>query len=107
MLSNPTTWALWLNDPMVWLLIVVLVVFLFGASKIPQLARAFGEAKREFEKAASGATTTAPPQQQATSTAAPTQEDPLIIAAKREGISVEGKTREQIVDELAWKIKQR
>src|SRR5579884_810728 len=32
------------------------------------------------------------------------EDDPLIIAAKREGIITEGKTREQIASELAWKL---
>jgi len=34
------------------------------------------------------------------------QEDPLITAARNRGINVEGKTRLQIVEELAQKIKE-
>ncbi len=34
-----------------WIWIVVIIaVFLFGAKKIPQLAKTFGKAKGEFEK---------------------------------------------------------
>ncbi len=33
-----------------WLVILLVVVLLFGANKIPELARALGKAKREFKK---------------------------------------------------------
>jgi sec-independent protein translocase protein TatA len=42
------------DDPIVWLLIVGIVVLLFGASRIPKLARAFGEARREYKKGERG-----------------------------------------------------
>ena len=34
-----------------WLLIIVVVVLLFGAKRIPELARSLGKAKHEFKKA--------------------------------------------------------
>ena len=34
-----------------WIFIIIIaVVFIFGAKKIPELARTFGKAKGEFEK---------------------------------------------------------
>ena len=36
------------------LIVLVIVLLLFGAAKVPQLARSLGEAKREFEKGVSG-----------------------------------------------------
>ena len=34
-----------------WILIIIIaVVFIFGAKKIPELAKTFGKAKGEFEK---------------------------------------------------------
>ncbi len=33
-----------------WLLILLVVIILFGANKIPELARALGKTKREFKK---------------------------------------------------------
>ena len=36
--------------PQEWLLIILLVGLLFGASKIPELARSLGRAKGEFKK---------------------------------------------------------
>ena len=34
-----------------WLLIIVVVVLLFGAKRIPELARSLGRASHEFKKA--------------------------------------------------------
>lgn len=33
-----------------WIVVVLLIVLLFGAAKIPELARSLGRAKGEFEK---------------------------------------------------------
>jgi len=107
------------DDPLVWVLIIAVVVFLFGANKIPGLAKAFGQAKKEFDDASKGTTGTttqqqaqyyqAPPPmvyQQAPppQTGMPAPDDPLVIAAQREGIDTHGKTREQIASELSWKL---
>ena len=37
-----------------WLLIIVVVVLLFGAKRIPELARSLGKASHEFKKAKEG-----------------------------------------------------
>jgi sec-independent protein translocase protein TatA len=39
-----------LDGPIVWAIIIV-AVLLFGGSKIPELARGLGKAKREFKRA--------------------------------------------------------
>jgi sec-independent protein translocase protein TatA len=39
-----------LDGPVVWAIVIV-AVLLFGGSKIPELARGLGKAKREFKKA--------------------------------------------------------
>jgi sec-independent protein translocase protein TatA len=33
-----------------WLLIFLIILLLFGASKLPELARSLGKAKKEFKK---------------------------------------------------------
>ena len=80
-----------------WLIVVgiLLVVFLWGPQKLPELARSIGLAKKEFEKAAKEVTTSA--------TTSPTQTstDPLIVAGKNVGIETEGKTKEEIAKEIA------
>ena len=86
------------EDPIVWVLIIAVVVFLFGANKIPQLARSLGQARREFDNASKGV----PSMTYAAAIADPN--DPLILAAQREGIDTAGKTKEQIANEIAWKL---
>jgi len=92
------------DDPVVIILILAVVVLLFGASRIPQLARSLGQARREFEKGSKGEP--AAPTQAVSMTAAPSPapDDPLVVAAQREGIDTQGKTKEQIASELSWKL---
>jgi sec-independent protein translocase protein TatA len=84
-----------------WLIVlgILLVVFLWGPQKLPELAKSIGLAKKEFEKAAKEVSTTP-------STAAATEQpatDPLIVAARSLGISTEGKTKEEIAKAIADK----
>jgi TatA/E family protein of Tat protein translocase len=104
------------DDPVVWILIIAVVVFLFGASRIPQFAKAIGQARKEFGDASKGSgessSTTAsfghvqtPQQSAATATTfSGANSDPLVAAAQNEGIDVTGKSRDQIANELAWKL---
>ncbi len=118
-----------LDDPVVWVLIIAVVIFLFGSSKIPQFARSLGQARKEFENGWKGISTeimTAPgaatpqgvpqaprpqpvmPQSPPIPATAPVQTaqalDPLIVACQNEGIDTAGKTREQLASELSWKL---
>jgi sec-independent protein translocase protein TatA len=79
--------------------IVIVVFILVGPKKIPELARALGMAKKEFN--AGTQTTAAAPAAATTSTQM--GEDDLMVAARRLGISTEGKTREQISAEIVRK----
>jgi sec-independent protein translocase protein TatA len=92
------------DDPVVWILIAVVVVFLFGATRIPQFARAIGQARKEYSDASkdnSSISNTAAPR---SSAVVADQNDPLVLAAQREGIDTTGKTREQIASEISWKL---
>ena len=93
-----------LGDPVQWIIIgvIVVVIFLWGPQKIPDLAKAIGRARREFDQAskdvqgmAMGTTTTQ-------TQAAPVKsgDQMLIETARALGISTEGKTREQISQEI-------
>lgn len=77
-----------------WIIILflVLAVLIFGPSKIPELAKAIGRARREYEKASKGLDEEA---------------DKIIELAKSLGINVEGKTIEQIVEEIKFKVHNR
>ena len=82
-----------------WLVIVgiLLVVFLWGPQKLPELARSIGIAKKEFDKATKeGVASLATPSTNPSESA-----DALITAAKSLGSSTEGKTKEQIAKEIA------
>lgn len=98
------------DDPVVWILIVVVVLILFGASRIPKFARALGEARKEFTAGSQNSTQTAPPPPAPTVMQAPassqvlTPDDPLYAAAEKEGIDMRGKTKSEIATELAWKL---
>ena len=87
-----------------WLIVVgiLLVVFLWGPQKLPELAKSIGLAKKEFEKAAKEATTSTSPASTSPASGQPAT-DPLIVAAKSLGITTEGKTKEQIAKEIADK----
>ena len=83
-----------------WLIIVgiILVIFLWGPKKLPELARSLGLAKKEFEKSTQEITSIKGP---TTSTTTETAQDPLLVAARSLNIGTEGKTKEQIAKEIA------
>ena len=83
-----------------WLIVlgILLVVFLWGPQKLPELAKSIGLAKKEFEKAAKEVSTPS-----TSSSAAQPATDPLIVAAKNLGLSTEGKTKEEIARDIADK----
>ena len=105
------------DDPVVLVLVLGVVVFLFGSAKIPQLARSLGQARKEFDNGWKGVTTeltrplSAPTTNAQVSTVVPKETtvqspsvDPLIVAAQNEGIETQGKSKQQIASELSWKL---
>ncbi len=99
------------DDPIVWILILVVVLFLFGASRIPQFAKAIGQARREFSTASQGGTQSTPSTPPPASMQTPppmsqhvSADDPLYAAAEKEGIDIRGKSKSEIATELAWKL---
>ena len=93
-----------LDDPVIWILIAAVILLLFGASRIPKLARSIGLARREFQNASNGIPTeTSKPMTQSTMSY-PDENDPLVAAARKEGIETQGKTKEEIASELSWKL---
>ena len=77
--------------------IIVVVIVVMGPKRIPELARALGSAKKEFNAGA------APGSTSAAVASDPTGGDDLMVAARKLGISTEGKTREQISAEIVRK----
>lgn len=94
-----------LTDPLQWIVIgiIVVVIFLWGPQKIPELARGLGRAKGEFDKASREFQSSAAA---ATEPAAPKTADQVLIETARQlGISTEGKTREQLSAEIVARAK--
>ncbi|HDD42648.1 MAG TPA: twin-arginine translocase TatA/TatE family subunit [Nitrososphaeria archaeon] len=90
--------------------IVLVVLLLWGPSQLPKIARAFGEAKKEFQKATKevekaekevkeAVKPITEPVSEATSELKKI-DDKLLEVAKELGISTEGKTRDQIAEEI-------
>ncbi len=94
-------------DPIEWIVIgvIVVVIFMWGPAKIPELAKSLGLAKKQFDEAKKqfdnptqtlvNVASQAPTQQNALSA-----DDLLIQTARKMGIVTEGKTREQIANEM-------
>jgi sec-independent protein translocase protein TatA len=81
---------------------VLVVIFLWGPNKIPELARSIGQARKEFEKAQKELTTL-PSSESSPASTESAPDDALISTAKRLGISTEGKTREEISKDIVEK----
>jgi sec-independent protein translocase protein TatA len=77
--------------------VIVVVFLLYGPKKIPELARALGMAKKEYSQAS---TENLPPRVGRESG------DALVETARRLGIVTEGKTRDEISDEIVRRSKQ-
>jgi sec-independent protein translocase protein TatA len=82
--------------------VILVVVFLWGPQKLPEMARSVALAKREFEKASKemASPTSYSPPSTSTSSPAASSPEPLIVAAKALGMSTEGKTKEEIAKEI-------
>jgi sec-independent protein translocase protein TatA len=78
-------------------LLIILFIFLllFGASRLPRLARSVGEAQSEYEAGRKER-----PGGQESGSKEVTEEAALIEAAKKLGIKTEGKTVEEIAKEV-------
>jgi sec-independent protein translocase protein TatA len=101
-----------------WIIIgvVAIVIIMWGPAKIPEFAKALGRAKGEFSKASKefndaanleGSTkpvsaTTTPV---ASAPSIKTKDELLLETAQKLGIQTEGKTREQLSEEISVKVK--
>jgi Sec-independent protein translocase TatA len=84
------------------ILIAIVIILIWGPSKLPSLARGMGEAIREFRKATSGVV-----EEEVKRTEKKEEIDQKIIEMARSlGISTEGKTKEQILDEINKRLEE-
>ena len=84
------------------LLILVIILIVFGPSKLPKLARSMGEALREFKKASKEVTEAVESvkEAEAEGKVEGLDEKLIIELAKKLGISTEGKSREELAKEV-------
>jgi sec-independent protein translocase protein TatA len=93
-----------------WLIIgvVAIVIIMWGPAKIPEFAKALGRAKGEFNKAQQEFSNAALTAANSTPTAPVTiksKDEILLETARNLGIVCDGKTREEISNEIAIKAK--
>lgn len=73
-------------------LILAIVILIFGAGRLRGLAKAVGESVREFKKATS---------EESPKTSKEEEEEAIIEAARKMGVETEGKSVEQILNEMS------
>ena len=106
-------------DGLEWIIVgvVAIVIIMWGPAKIPEFAKALGRAKGEFSKAQKDftdaatsslntTTTTVTVAEPKPATTIKSKDEILLETAQRLGIPTDGKTREQITDEVSMKVKQ-
>lgn len=79
-------------------LILLIVLLIFGPSRLPQLAKSAGETMREFRKSTAGTI------EAVQETVKPTEAS-ILDLAKTLGINIDGKTPVQAADEIVKKLK--
>ncbi|MCP8316720.1 MAG: twin-arginine translocase TatA/TatE family subunit [archaeon] len=88
----------------IWIILFV-VVLLFGAKKIPEIARALGRARGEFEKGKQEMEKEIREATQAPIKKEESEREKLIKVASALGISTYGKTDEQLREEIQAALK--
>lgn len=73
-------------------LVLAILVFVFGGSRIKDLAKGLGESVREFKKASSGEPTDKE------------NEEAILKAAEKIGIKTDGKSIKQILGEMSQTV---
>jgi sec-independent protein translocase protein TatA len=93
-----------------WIVIgvVAIVIILWGPSKIPEFAKALGRAREEFSRASKefkdvSSEPSPPPVSQPN--VIKNKDETLLETAHKLGIPTDGKTREQISEEISLKAK--
>ena len=75
------------------ILILVILVFLFGASRLKGLAKAVGESIREFKQVTSESPEAKKEEKES-------EKDAIVKTAKKMGVETEGRSMEQILNDM-------
>ena len=79
------------------MVLLLMILLVWGPQKLPGMARAIGEAKKEFDKAARDVSSVAVSERVQVSKAT---KEPIITAAKSLSIGTEGKTGQELAEEI-------
>lgn len=83
------------------IILAIVVILLWGPSKLPELARGLGRAKAEFERASREYLYETPKKEaKKTSADEADTDETIILIAKMLGLNTEGKNKEQILQEI-------
>jgi len=84
------------------LLLIIIALILFGPKKLPELAKAAGEAVRIFREESQKITS----MEESKPSSSSISDEDLKRLAEKLGVSTEGKSREQLVEEVIKKAKE-
>ncbi|MDV0447143.1 Sec-independent protein translocase protein TatA [Methanosarcinaceae archaeon Ag5] len=88
------------------ILIIAVIVLLFGAAKLPELARSAGKSAGEFKKAQKEAEISYREFEKSLESTPEVEKDTKIrLMAKEQGIDTKGKTDDELLDEISKKMK--
>lgn len=91
-----------LGMPEILIIVLAIVFILFGAKKLPELARSLGRAKGEFER---GKMEIERELKEEKSKEVKKEEKDIVKAARDLGIDTEGKSEEELKKEIAEAVK--
>ena len=77
------------------ILVLVILIFIFGAGRLKSIMKGLGESVREFKSATS---------EEPVSSSNKKEEDTIIEAAQKLGIETEGKSVDEVLKEMAQKV---
>ena len=90
------------------ILVIIVLIILFGASKIPELARSVGKSTGEFKKAQKEAEISYKEFEESLKNTTPdVKESKIQKMAREQGIDTKGKTDDQLLDEISAKMNQK
>ncbi len=94
---------------MEWVIILLIILIIFGPTKLPQLARGLGQAIREFRKASAGLydEETISAAERVKGKGKEVDEETLKKLAEKLGVETKGKSKEQLIDEVLEKAKEK